>query len=71
MTENDWVSATAWALPLSAPPQLRFLSFGTHGDVPRERYRLRGLWCLHLYRYAGEARDRKVRCFRSVLARLA
>ncbi len=45
-----------WTLPLASPPRLRYLSFGIHGDVPRERYRLRGLWCLHLYRYAGEAR---------------
>ena len=48
-------SAVGWPLKLSAPPVLRALGFGTHGDVPRERYRLRGQWCVHLYRYAGEA----------------
>jgi AraC-like DNA-binding protein len=48
-------SAAGWPLNLSSPPDLRALSFGFHGHLPRERYRLRGLWCIHLYRYSGEA----------------
>ena len=55
MSNYPWASQTAWPLDLHIPPRLHALGFGFHGDVPRERYRLRGLWCIHLYRYVGEA----------------
>ena len=40
-----------FALPLEQRPRLRMIGRGVHGRAPVERYQLRGLWCLHLYRY--------------------
>lgn len=50
-----WSSTTLLPMDLSLAPRLHALGFGLHGDVPFESYKLRGLWCLHLYRYTGEA----------------
>lgn len=44
-----------WSLPLSLPPSVLDCHFGVHGATPMERYRLDGLWCMHLYQYVGEA----------------
>ncbi|HEX4138741.1 MAG TPA: AraC family transcriptional regulator, partial [Candidatus Methylacidiphilales bacterium] len=38
-------------LPLGERPRLRLIGRGVHGRTPVERYRLKGLWCLHLYSY--------------------
>jgi AraC-like DNA-binding protein len=43
-------------LPLGAPPRVLQMGRGIHGSRPVERYRLEGLWCVHLYGYAGQLR---------------
>jgi AraC family transcriptional regulator len=40
-----------FAMPLNRKPRLRSIGRSVHGRVPVERYRLQGLWCLHLYQY--------------------
>jgi AraC family transcriptional regulator len=44
-----------WEVALDHPPTVFNCSYGMHGDHSRERYRLDGLWCIHFYRYVGEA----------------
>ena len=41
-------------MPLDARPSLAQMAVGRHGTRPVEHYRLKGLWCAHLYRYTGE-----------------
>ena len=43
-------------LALDLPPTILQIGIGVHGAAPTERYRLEGLWCLHLYRYRAEVR---------------
>lgn len=38
-------------LPLGTCPRVVSAGIGVHGSRPVERYRLPGIWCLHLYRY--------------------
>jgi AraC-like DNA-binding protein len=38
-------------LPLGERPRLRAIGRAVHGSPPVARYRLKGLWCLHLYTY--------------------
>lgn len=38
-------------VPLSRSPEVLQLGPGYHGHVPVQRYRIPGLWCLHLYSY--------------------
>lgn len=38
-------------VPLSRPPAVLQLGPGYHGRIPVQRYRIPGLWCLHLYSY--------------------
>ena len=42
------------SLSLDLPPTILQIGIGVHGAEPMERYRLDGLWCLHLYRYEAE-----------------
>jgi AraC-like DNA-binding protein len=41
----------AFKMPLGERPRLRLIGRAVHGGRPVERYRLNGLWCLHLYSY--------------------
>jgi AraC family transcriptional regulator len=41
-------------LPLEQRPRLRAMGRSLHGRVEEERYRLKGLWCLHLYNYHAQ-----------------
>jgi AraC family transcriptional regulator len=38
-------------MPLGERPRLQLIGRAVHGGRPVERYHLKGLWCLHLYRY--------------------
>lgn len=38
-------------LPLEKKPRLRIMGRGNHGREAVERYKLKDLWCLHLYNY--------------------
>ena len=38
-------------LPLKTKPRLKMVGRSVHGQSAVERYRLKGLWCLHLYDY--------------------
>lgn len=40
-------------IPLRNPPQVFQLGLNVHGRLPRERYRMPGLWGIHLYHYDG------------------
>ena len=40
-----------FAVPLAKKPRLQMCSPGVHGRTRNEHFHLRGLWCLHLYRY--------------------
>ena len=42
-----------WPFPLDAQPAALVMGIGRHGEIPRERYTLGEIWCLHLYRYHG------------------
>ena len=44
------------SLSLDLPPAILQIGIRVHGAEPTERYRLDGLWCLHLYRYKAEVR---------------
>jgi AraC-like DNA-binding protein len=41
------------ALPIEHPPTVLAIGVGRHREESH-RYRLHGLWCVHLYRYRGE-----------------
>ncbi|HEY0867963.1 MAG TPA: AraC family transcriptional regulator [Fimbriimonas sp.] len=41
-------------VPLHQPPKVVAIAVATHGHLPVQRWRIPGLWSLHLYRYAGE-----------------
>jgi AraC-like DNA-binding protein len=41
------------AIPLRCPPVVVQIGCNRHGRVPRERYRMDGVWGLHLYLYRG------------------
>ena len=40
-----------WPVPLQRPPRVVQIGSSVHGRHPVERYRLPGLWCVHLYQY--------------------
>ncbi len=40
-------------IPLRQSPTVVQIGMNVHGRLPRERYCLPGLWCIHLYHYAG------------------
>lgn len=40
-------------VPLGSCPRVAILALSTHGDVPVQRWRVNGLWGLHLYRYGA------------------
>jgi len=44
---------TSTVVPIFACPEIAGLGLGVHGDPRVERFRMAGLWCLHLYRYRG------------------
>ncbi len=50
--------AIQWPFPLDAQPTALVMGIGRHGEIPRERYTLGAIWCLHLYRYRGWMRVR-------------
>lgn len=45
--------AFVWSLPMGLPPMVFALGVGRHSERSHS-YRLKGLWCVHLYRYHGE-----------------
>ena len=51
----DWANVQ-WPVSLDSRPTVLYFASAVHGHIPCEHYRLDGLWCLHLYRYEGEAR---------------
>jgi AraC family transcriptional regulator len=44
----------SWATQLDHPPRVERMAVGLHGCVPTERFRVTGLWSVHLYRYDGD-----------------
>src|SRR5579872_2962228 len=42
------------AIPLESKPSVSQMGVGIHGNQPVDRYYLKGLWCVHLYRYTAE-----------------
>ena len=42
-----------WRLPIEVPPAIEWYDLARHPHGS-ESYRLYDLWCVHLYRYAGE-----------------
>ncbi len=40
-------------VPLRRPPQVTQVGLSVHGRLARERYRMPGLWGIHLYHYSG------------------
>ena len=49
-------------MPLGERPQLQLIGRAVHGGRPVERYHLKGLWCLHLYRYQASLSIGGKRC---------
>jgi len=47
-------SNVSWAIPLGGKPAILGIGIGTHGSVPRAKYFLAGLWCIHFYRHPAE-----------------
>lgn len=44
-----------WKLPIGMPPAIFMMGISAHyPQRDYDRYQLRGLWCLHFYRYEGE-----------------
>lgn len=43
-----------WPIDLSQPPRVAAIAKNVHGFLPSEKFLLRDLWSLHLYRYSGE-----------------
>lgn len=43
-----------WPIDLSQPPRVAAIAKNVHGFLPSEKFLLRNLWSLHLYRYSGE-----------------
>jgi AraC-like DNA-binding protein len=45
-----------WALPIDGPPSIRHAAAPVHGQIPVERWRALGFWCVHAYRYRARLR---------------
>ncbi len=44
----------SWSISLQQPPEVVAIAKNIHGYVPSEKFLLKELWSLHLYRYSGE-----------------
>jgi AraC-like DNA-binding protein len=41
-------------VPIAMPPKVAVIAVATHGQASHQRWRVSGLWGLHLYRYSAE-----------------
>lgn len=41
-------------VPVHEPPKVAVIAVASHGQMPIQRWRINGMWGLHLYRYSAE-----------------